>query len=811
MAPEQARGEQLDARADVFALGATLAAVLTGKPAFVGTAAADTIRKAANADLAEVFARLDACGADSELVALAKRCLSADRNARPADGRVVASEVAAYRAGVDARLKRAETDRAKAETQAAEQRKRRWVSRAAIAFLALGVVGTAAGMAEAWRQTDFARGETADKEKALGEKTDALAGEREASADLWDGLDAMTAEIVGLSLGTQTAVSEEQKKFLAGVLPQYRKLAAKAGNDEATRVRVARAARRVGLIEYRLGRRAESAAYFRQARDAFDGLAADFPAVPPHREELALAHGNLGVSLAELGRADEAEAEYLKGLALTRQLATDFPARPGGRRLAAAAHGNLGNLLVERGNAAAAQKHFETGIGLLENLVTDLPTRPDDRLDLASLHTSLGILQDGLGEVERSEGEHRKALAHLEGLAADPPAPPNRRFALASCRMNLGSVLGKQNKGKEAEAEYRKAVALLEKLAADFPAAPDYRDALAGGQYNLGRLTGPGRVKEREEQYRKAAAHQERLVADFPAVPSYRAQLAATHNGLGVLLAGAGRLAEAEAEFRKGLARLEGLNAAAPAVPEYRKELAVSHSQLGRLLSQLGRAKEAEAECRKALPLLEKLTADFPDDRRYQTDLATVYFYLGHVAYSGGTRPGSLAWFDKAVATLTPVHRAHPQDETTRRQLSNSLETRALLLDELGRYEEAVAGWDRAIDLGPKEDRPLYRSHRANSLLHAGRVAEAVAEVDDLQTVAGWPPHFLYDFACVYSVASVKVAEGKPAYADRAMELLGKAVKGGFKDAARLKADKQLDPLRDRDDFKKLLAGLGKK
>jgi serine/threonine protein kinase len=36
MAPEQARGEVVDARADVFALGATLAAILTGQPAFVG-------------------------------------------------------------------------------------------------------------------------------------------------------------------------------------------------------------------------------------------------------------------------------------------------------------------------------------------------------------------------------------------------------------------------------------------------------------------------------------------------------------------------------------------------------------------------------------------------------------------------------------------------------------------------------------------------------------------------------------------------------------------------------------------------------
>ena len=43
------------------------------------------------------------------------------------------------------------------------------------------------------------------------------------------------------------------------------------------------------------------------------------------------------------------------------------------------------------------------------------------------------------------------------------------------------------------------------------------------------------------------------------------------------------------------------------------------------------------------------------------------------------------------------------------------------------------------------------------------------------------------------------------------MELLQQAVKAGFKNAAHMKKDSDLDPLRDRDDFKKLLAELEKK
>ena len=48
--------------------------------------------------------------------------------------------------------------------------------------------------------------------------------------------------------------------------------------------------------------------------------------------------------------------------------------------------------------------------------------------------------------------------------------------------------------------------------------------------------------------------------------------------------------------------------------------------------------------------------------------------------------------------------------------------------------------------------------------------------------------------------------------ADRAMQWLQKAVQAGYKDSAHMKKDTYLDPLREREDFKKLLAELeGKK
>ena len=137
MAPEQARGEveRLDARCDVFGLGAVLCVILTGQPPYTGSGD-EVYRKAERGDLADALARLGRCGADAELIDLAKRCLAVERDGRPRDAGAVATELAAYLNSVAERLRRMELERSAAEVRTAEERRRRRVQLAlAVAVL----------------------------------------------------------------------------------------------------------------------------------------------------------------------------------------------------------------------------------------------------------------------------------------------------------------------------------------------------------------------------------------------------------------------------------------------------------------------------------------------------------------------------------------------------------------------------------------------------------------------------------------------------------------------------------------------------
>ena len=163
MAPEQARGETEIGRPPGRRLRAGLDPLRdphrgAGVRRRLGRSRSS--RAAGRADTAAALARLARCGADVELLALARDCLAAEAKDRPADAGVVAGRMTAYLAGVQERLREAELSRAaesaraeEAEAKAAaERRARRLTGALAATVLLAGGLGGAG-----WRWVELQR------------------------------------------------------------------------------------------------------------------------------------------------------------------------------------------------------------------------------------------------------------------------------------------------------------------------------------------------------------------------------------------------------------------------------------------------------------------------------------------------------------------------------------------------------------------------------------------------------------------------------------------------------------------------------
>jgi serine/threonine protein kinase len=497
MAPEQASGEvdRLDARADVFGLGAVLCEVLTGKPPYTGRNEDQIHRKAMGANLADAHARLNACGAEPELVALCLRCLAPEPDDRPRDAGEVAAAVAALRAAAEERARRAELH----QLQAAEQGKRRRVLLAAggaVVVVLLAGLGASLWQTQRALEAETAANANADQAQAERDARDAaLAAERKARQDeakarqqAFDALRTMTAEVVERKFAQGALLTDDDRAFLRGVIAQFDAFAAIKGDDADSRALRAEGRFRIGMIRMRLGELLDAEQDFDQAAHLYSQLAADFPSRPEFRQKLAGSLTAWGVVLVDAGRLKEAVKDFEEALKLRERLAADFPSRPEFRDELAGSHSNRGRLLFAMRRSQEAEQDYDRAVSIATQLVAEFPARAEFRHHLGQFHLGRGILQKQTGRLMEAEQDYDQAVSLLTAQAADFPNRSEFRQDLATSLNNRGALLMDTNRLMEAERDYEQALSLRRQLAADFPNRPDMRHDLATTCVNLADL-----------------------------------------------------------------------------------------------------------------------------------------------------------------------------------------------------------------------------------------------------------------------------------------------------------------------------------
>jgi tetratricopeptide (TPR) repeat protein len=294
-----------------------------------------------------------------------------------------------------------------------------------------------------------------------------------------------------------------------------------------------------------------------------------------------------------------------------------------------------------------------------------------------------------------------------------------------SARTALALVLGDRSKFAEAEAEYRKVIDAKSGLAVQSA----LWEFVASAYDNCGVvLLRVGRVKESEAAHEAGLALRRRLAPQLGESSVHQFNLVVSYCNLATNLAPNGRPKEALPYLLEAIPLGEKLMAGHPGIPMYQNAVAGALNNLGGVHTLLGDNKSARDAHQRAFAIRQEMLADHPAVLEYAIRAACSLTNLGELEVRENQTAVGLEWLDKSVAQLEDVLRREPSESTARYYMSYTQSWRAKALDQLGRCGEALAAWDRAIQLDAASDAALRAGREACYATCGGKPAPRTLE-----------------------------------------------------------------------------------
>lgn len=349
MAPEQARGAAIDARSDVYAIGAMLYERICGRMPFGGEVEQPSSRL--------ILERLvdgppksltELCpDAPAELVAICDKAMQRDPSLRYQDVLAMRDDLRAF---VEQRVVQAYESGYLAEL-------RKWLRRNRLlaAAVVLAMMSLAIGLVVSLAQTDRA-------EQAASNSTDSL-------HDAVAAIERMLTNVGNTVLDGVPKAAPVRKQLLADATSLFEQLLVRDPHDAEVRRRAAEAYHIIADLHGRMGDRSAQAAASQRALELRQALLREFPEDRELQFDLAGTFNALGLAALAVGDEANASSHYREALSVCESMLArkrDAVAL----YLAATLWQNLGVIDYQQRRSETATEYIENALDLHEEILT---------------------------------------------------------------------------------------------------------------------------------------------------------------------------------------------------------------------------------------------------------------------------------------------------------------------------------------------------------------------------------------------------------------------------------------------------------
>jgi serine/threonine-protein kinase len=546
MSPEQGRGQKdVGPLTDVYALGAILYCLLTGRPPFVAATAVDTVMQVLN-DEPIPPSRLQA-KTPRDLETIALKCLQKDPSRRYDNAAELADDLQRFLSG----------EPIKARPIGIVERGWRWCRRnprvavlaaVSMVFALTLMIGGPVVATLIYRQKQVAvrAQEAAETQRRVAESKEQIAIEAREQAQAAEH-DAKVAQKLAeeneekaekakaeaarqgiLALDTLKRVVSEVQGQLVNQ-PRMQSLREKLlqtalqGLDQVANVDVgakdlatAGARRRLGDIYLEMGQSDKALEQYAECYDLVTQLDEE-EKLPNRHHNLSTALMNMAESARRASNPARAKEALLEALEIRREWAYLNPGHNYIPQNVADTLGKLGSVTLMLGQLEESHDYYEESLELRKEWLVWAPaTATKPAMEVAGAHSAMGRVNLRLGDLDEAERYLELALDTLKQMAAERPNTRTFDWNVALFQNQLGAARLMAGKSEAAADTYAEALPVLQQFSDQDPHNAQLRRHVAEGLYGMAtallRLGDPAAA----EHYRKALEIRRQLAEDDP-------------------------------------------------------------------------------------------------------------------------------------------------------------------------------------------------------------------------------------------------------------------------------------------------------